>query len=314
MKAERPYWSFSRLSGYSCSQLGYYQYERKLRKKGEPFFALKAGQDGHEALHLVLAEGVSPSDAVESVMGAEQVQGLFSQESDNITPHQMESIIQDYVDTVMGGPYRPVQLSADMMQMDKLVWPTPVEIEEILAKNGHLSELGVAVQWPGLNEAYGGIIDRLMQHQDTGHYEVWDTKFTTSPPTPYLGARWEGSFQMIGYVAIWRELTGLDIDVGKVEAIYIGGSKSHKFGSRHEYPVFNGWHGEMRDSLTTWVNNRVSEIKWRRETGIYSQVDGSWPSWRQKVCKSCDYKELCYARPSAREGLIRRDFEERESR
>ena len=131
MKAERPYWSFSRLSGYSCSQLGYYQYERKLRKKGEPFFALKAGQDGHEALHLVLAEGVSPSDAVESVMGAEQVQGLFSQESDNITPHQMESIIQDYVDTVMGGPYRPVQLSADMMQMDKLVWPTPVEIEEI---------------------------------------------------------------------------------------------------------------------------------------------------------------------------------------
>lgn len=308
---DRPYWSFSRLSSYSCSMLGYYKYERKLSKVGEPFFALKAGQDGHEILHLLWAEGLTPSEAIDQVMTPTD-SGLFSQESDDITPTQMLELMEAYVKGVMNGPYRPVTLTPGMIDFSKLAYPTEAEVTEALNANGQLSELGVACNWDGLIEPYGGIIDRLMQHQDTGHYEVWDTKFTSSPLTEYLGARWEGSYQMIGYAALWRELTGLNINAGKVEAIYIGSAKSYRFGQTRYYPVFDGWNDEMQDDLTAWVNDRIREIQWRQVNNVWTQVDGSWPSWRQSVCKRCDFRDLCFSRPSARKGLIERDYEERE--
>lgn len=310
--ADRPYWSFSRLSAYSCPALGYYKYERRLDKKGDPFFALKAGQDGHEILHLIWTEDLTPAEAVDHVMlPASTGGGLFSQESDDITPTQMQEMMESYVKTVLAGPYRPVSLTPYMIDFSKLAYPTEDEVREALKLNGQLSEMGVACYWEGLVEPFGGIIDRLMENQDTGQIEVWDTKFTSSPLTEFLGSRWEGSYQMIGYAALWRELTGLNIDAGKVEAIYIGSSAKYNLGETRYYPVFDGWKDEMRDDLTYWINSRVAEIKWRKEVKLWPQVDGSWPSWRQKVCRGCDFKDLCFARPSARDGLIQRGFEER---
>lgn len=308
---DRPYWSFSRLSAYSCSMMGKYKYEDRLVPKGEEFFALTAGQDGHEILHLLWAEGLTPKDAVEQVMGERESKGLFSGETKGINSTQMLEIVEDYHRTIMSGPYRPVILTPDMIDFSKLVHPTESELTQELELNGQLSELGVAVQWEGLLQPYGGYIDRLMQHQETGHYEVWDTKFTTSPLTDFLGQRWEKSFQMIGYAAIWRTLTNLDIDAAKVEAIYIGASKTYRLGQRRYYTVFDGWNDGLQENLTAWINDRVTEITWRQTSGIYTQVDGSWPSWRQKICKSCDFNQLCYARPSARPGLIKLHYEER---
>jgi hypothetical protein len=297
---EQEYISYSRLSSYVCPAYGYYGYERNLEPAhGGVSVFLVAGSAGHAAIDTFYR-----TDSIDEMLDTfhkkwiEMGGSAFDVSGESLNAIHMEKVLINYANGFAKDAYEPVFL-ADMLGESDLA-----------------SEMEATVEFDEVSWPVKMILDRLVKHRHTGRLEVWDTKFTAAGLLPYTSyapppdAKYMQSYQIPLYALAWRELTGLDIQAGKIEAVYMGTGRKHSPGETRLISIFDRWDEEIREETLGWVEARLQEIRWRRDTGYWPQIDGA--RQRQYVCYNCQFRPLCEARPSAREGLIQLNYKERE--
>ena len=297
----KDYVSYSRLTTYSCPVRGYYGYERRLRKKGPPSVFPIAGSAGHDALDVYYRTD-SMADAMAKLEETWEAEGgkAIDLSGDSLNLLHMKKVLSTYINSTHKAAYEPIYL-ADMVGGADMA-----------------SEAEITIVFPEVTRPIRMVLDRVMKHKRTGDLEVWDTKFTASQLSPF--SKWAPppddkymmSHQIPLYTTAWRELTGLDIQAGKIEAIYMGTAARATPGEVRLIDIFDRWDEEIRENALEWVQDKITEMEWRKESKCYPQIDGAME--RQYICGRCQYRSLCEARPSAREGLIELHYEEREKR
>jgi hypothetical protein len=270
-----------------------------LQKKGELSVFPVAGSAGHAALDEYWRTGsLAPALGKLQEVWENEGGGVFDVSGESLNLVHMKNVVSNYINRYKKDAYEPIWL-ADALG------------------DGHIaSEAEVSVQFEGVKLPVKMILDRVMRHVHTGRLEIWDSKFVASQLTPY--SQWSPppdekymlSYQIPLYAAGWRKLTGLDIQAGKIEAIYMGTNdrRAHP-GEVRPITIFDRWDEEIAESAIQFAKDRIAEIEWRRESGVWPQIDGSLE--RQYICWRCSYRSLCEAKPSAREGLIQLHYEEK---
>jgi len=262
---------------------------------------LVAGSAGHDALDTYYRTGLLDSALGQLRMTWQNMGGeAFDLAGEWLNLQHMERVLANYVNNFRKDAYEPIYLV------------------DLLGNADMASEAEVMVDFPEVSMPVKMILDRVMKHVNTGRLEVWDTKFTAAGLLPYSAwapppdEKYMLSYQIPLYATGWRELTGLDIQAGKIEAIYMGKGKQHQPGEVRPITIFDRWDEEIREGTLGWVQDRIDEMEFRREKDCWPQLDGSLE--RQYICNRCQFRRLCEARPSAREGLIQIHYQEREKR
>ena len=300
--------SFSRLSKYSCPARGYYAYELGIKPKGPSPIFMYAGKCGHAALDVFWrTDSLDNALACLSEEWTKRPTNPIIEEF--LTVEMLSTALTNYVERFHKSAYEPVQMP-ELPQMEGVTFISGGQEGE------YLSESAVTIELEGLSVPYVAILDRMMRHERTGALEVWDTKFTASALIPWskfappLDARYEMSFQIPGYALVWKKITGLDISAGRIELIYMGASPKFELGEVRLIDIFDSWDDGMEEAFIEWAEGRVREIEWRRETGIWPQIEGIFE--RQQICHTCDFKAICEVSPEKRTAIIEMDYEEKE--
>ena len=307
------YASFSRLSKYSCPARGYYAYELGIKTKGPSPIFMHAGSCGHAALDVFWR-----TDSLDEALTRlhEEWAPRVMLPADFITEAMLTTALTNYDERFHKIAYEPVRLPLnDFTGMGQIADGVSFYKADTNPPGEHLSESAITINLPGLSVPYVAILDRMMRHKRTGQLEVWDTKFTASALIPWskfappLDARYEMSFQIPGYALVWKKITGLDISAGRIELIYMGASPKFELGEVRLIDIFDSWDDGMEAKFIEWAEGRVQEIAWRRETGIWPQIEGIYE--RQQICHSCDFKAICEVTPEKRAAVIEMEYEEK---
>ena len=258
-----------------------------------------AGKAGHDALDTFYRTD-SFEQAVKKLEETWKAEGgeAFDVSGETINLQHMKKVLAAYMNTSHKQAYEPIYIA------------------DLLGSADMASEAEITMEFEGVSMPVKMILDRVMRHKHTGALEVWDTKFTASQLSPF--SKWSPppdekymlSNQLPLYTAAWRELTDLDIQIAQIEAIYMGTAARAIVGEVRLISIFDRWDVEIKENALKWVQDRIDEIEWRRESGCYPQIDGAME--RQYICSRCQYRPLCEAKPSAREGLIALNYKERE--
>jgi hypothetical protein len=153
---------------------------------------------------------------------------------------------------------------------------------------------------------YSIIIDAVVEMQ--GCVFVDDIKTTTMNITQAYKDSFRLSQQIMGYTVAAAELLGLPIYGGLISVVWF--QKEAKSGKGK--PVDEYFHSVpvtfAKDQLDEWHTNTLRTIN----KILDAKESGEWQMDLGDSCKAyngCTYKQLCWAAPSARQAIIKMDFE-----
>lgn len=300
---------YSYLSTFAdCARKGYLRYRRNLTPKDDSA-PLHAGSCLHAALEHLHQSEFSEGSLSEAVDILHDRWGSFKtppmSKHGYLTAGHCEIVLRNYFDDWQRREVsKPLKLHHETLNLEACALP-----ELIVDEHGYLSlaETPLAARWNDI--VYGGLID--LPNQQGEFIYVDDFKCTTQWPTEFWAAQYGNSFQLKGYVAIMRLLTGLPIAGARIRGVYMGEKAADSAAEwakrKSERSAIFGpyiFSDDQLEGTYEWARDQLRLISWYDENEVWPMND------RSCVGKGrCEFYDVCHAKNTPmRESEIRKSF------